>query len=50
MYGVYKLIFYARMWDTDDEDPILTRKLPFIKVIKNSVVQQKGSNDVKILI
>ena len=38
------------MWDTDDEDPILTRKLPFIKVIKNSVVQQKGSNDVKIFI
>ena len=33
MYGVYKLIFYSRMWDTDDADPIMTRTLPFIKVI-----------------
>ncbi len=28
-YGIYKLRFYARMWDESDEDPMWTRKLPF---------------------
>ena len=28
-YGVYKLLFYSRMWDESFEDPMWTRKLPF---------------------
>lgn len=29
MYGVYKVTFFSRMWDEDDEDPNWTRQLPF---------------------
>ena len=32
MYGIYKLLFYSRMWDANDADPLFTRVLPFMKV------------------
>ena len=29
LYGVYKVKFFSRMWDDDDQDPNWTHKLPF---------------------
>ena len=36
MYGIYKLEFHSRMWDTNDEDPLFTRVLPFVKASHKS--------------
>ena len=32
LYGIYKLKFFSRMWDTNDADPVFTRTLPFERV------------------
>ena len=31
-YGIYKLKFFSRMWDSNDADPVFTRTLPFERV------------------
>lgn len=36
-YGIYKFKFYVRMWDLKDEDPYLTRVLPFQSDIETYV-------------
>ena len=49
MYGVYKLIFYSRMWDTNDADPLFTRSLPFIKVAISQIkTKEAGINKTDI--
>ena len=40
MYGVYKLSFYSRVWDTYDEDPLFTRVLPFVKASNKNYEMQ----------
>ena len=40
MYGVYKLSFYSRVWDTNVEDPLFTRILPFVKASKKNYSMQ----------
>ena len=39
MYGVYKLIFSSRMWDTNDADPLFTHVLPFVKVYDINLIR-----------